>query len=124
MRQKLQFSLLCGLLLFGWNATPARAELWSWATETAISRFSPEDIDLLRATADEALDNHPDDTELGWENPNTGHSGTIRVFGTKEVSSQICRQVFVKNNAIKIQGSAQYFVCKQDDGIWQITAPQ
>ena len=124
MRQKLKLSFLSGLLLIGWTATPARAELWSWATETAISRFLPKDIDLLKATAADALNNHPDDTELSWENPDTGHSGKIKVFGTKEVSNQTCRQVFVMNNAIKIQGSAQYFVCKQEDGKWQITAPQ
>ncbi len=112
------------MVLSGWVASTAHAQLWSWATETAISRFTPEDIDLLKATAADALNNHPDDTELTWKNADTGHSGSVKVFDTKEVSGQTCRQVFIQNNAKTIKGSAQYFVCQQEDGKWQVSAAQ
>ena len=103
---------------------PANAQLWSWATETAISRFVPEDIELLKTTAGDALDNHPDDTELNWNNPDSGHSGSIKVFGTREITGQTCRQVLIKNNAKTVKGSAEYLLCKQDDGNWTVSASQ
>ncbi|MGI9315914.1 MAG: RT0821/Lpp0805 family surface protein [bacterium] len=124
MRKVAKSIIVSIFVLSGWTTAPAMAELWSWATETAISRFSPKDIDLLKATAADALNNHPDESELSWDNPGTGHSGSVKVFGTKEIEGQTCRQTFIKNDAKTIKGSAQYFLCKQKDGKWQVTAPQ
>lgn len=124
MRKTVKFIVLLGMVLSGLAASTAHAQLWSWATESAVAKFSPEDIDLLKATAADALNNHPDDTELSWTNAETGHFGSITVFGTKEIEGQTCRQVLIKNNAETVQGSAQYFVCQQEDGKWQVTASQ
>lgn len=124
MRKTVKFIVLLGMVLSSLAVSTVHAQLWSWATETAIAKFSPEDIDLLKATVRDVLNNHPDETELSWTNSATGHSGSVTVFGTKEVAGQSCRQVLLKNNAKAVQGSAQYFVCQQEDGKWQVTAAQ
>lgn len=124
MRIKVKFIVLLGMILSGLVATTAHAQLWSWATESAIAKFSPEDIDLLKSTVRDALNNQPDDTELSWANADTGHSGSVKVFGTKEIEGQTCRQVVLKNNAKTVQGSAEYFVCEQEDGKWSVSASQ
>jgi surface antigen len=100
------------------------AQLWSWATESPLAHFTPEDFELFYAAADEALNQKADDSEVSWRNPDTGHSGSVKVFGTTQVGEETCREALVINQAKSIKGSLKYFVCKQDDGKWRVTTPQ
>ena len=68
------------------NANTAYAQAaWSWMTESALSKFTSEDIGLLKNAGREALNNQPDQSEVPWNNPVTGNSGSITVTNTLEI---------------------------------------
>ena len=94
---------------------------WEWATESAIAQFTPEDFDLLKAAARDVLNNQPDQKEISWNNPGTGHSGSITVLGTTEMNGQTCRDTLLKNDAKTVKGTSQYLLCQQADDTWKIT---
>jgi len=91
-------------------------------TESALAKFTPEDIEMATNTAREALNNSPDDTLLNWSNSNTGHSGSVKVYDTRQVGETTCREVLFEHNAITIVQSTKYFVCQQADDRWQVTS--
>ena len=100
----------------------AAASSWGWATETPIGKLTPEDIDLLKATARDVLNNSVDGQEVHWSNPETGHSGTIAVSNTRKVKGQTCRDTIVTIDAVSIKGTSEYLLCAQKDGTWKISS--
>ena len=124
MQKSIKLFLLSVILLSGVASAPAMAQLWSWATESPLAHFTPEDFELFYAAADEALNQNTDDSEVSWRNPDTGHSGSIKVFGTQQIDGTTCREALLNNSAGAITGSLQYFLCKQDDGKWKVSTQQ
>ena len=100
----------------------ATASSLRWATETPMGKLTPADIELLKITARDVMNNPADDQELQWSNPETGHSGTIAVRKTGKVKGQTCRDTIVTIDAISIKGTSRYLLCAQKDGTWKITS--
>jgi surface antigen len=96
---------------------------WSWIAESAMAKFTPEDLSLLKNAAKEALNNQPDDSEVQWDNPDTEHSGSITVSNTRQINEKTCRNALLKNTAKSIKGTVHYILCKQSDDKWQIYYP-
>ncbi len=89
-----------------------------------MTKFTSEDLQLLREAAGEALNNQPDNTEIPWDNPDTGHSGSATALTTRDMNNMTCRDLLLKNDAQSVKGTARYFLCQQVDGTWQITSEQ
>ena len=111
------------LIAFGLSTLPVNAQpAWGWMTQSAIAQFTEADIELLRAAGKDALDNYPDQSEIEWDNSDTGHSGSITVSNTRQIDGRTCRNVLLKNNAKTIQGTARYLLCQHEDDTWQVTS--
>ena len=106
------------------NANTVYAQAaWSWMTESAISKFTSEDIGLLKNAGHDALNNQPDQSEVQWNNPVTGNSGSITVTNTRQIDDRTCRNALLKNNAENIKGTLRLILCQQTDGTWIVSAP-
>jgi hypothetical protein len=94
---------------------------WDWITETAIGQFTAEDIEMLKATGRDALDNQPDNAVVHWNNPETGNSGSIKITNTRELDGMKCRSALLKNRTKLIDGNVRYLLCQYEDSTWKIT---
>ena len=84
-----------------------------------VRYFSETDWELAKSTARKVL-NNKDDNEVGtWENPETGHSGTLVVTRTGKINGQTCKKLQIHNKANNLEGNAVYLFCQQADGKWK-----
>ena len=85
----------------------------------AISRFNDKDIQMMLHTLEQAMDQASDGTEVTWENPKTGHHGSIVPLNTKTHEGMDCRDADIRNFAGSFTGRGIHLMCKTDDGKWR-----
>ena len=126
MLKNIKIQILLSILItsiFGTlSASAANSPAWGWITQSAMGQFTEADIELLKIAGREALENLPDQSEVDWSNPDTGHSGSITVSNTRQIDNMTCRNTLLKNNAKTIQGTMRHLLCKHTDGTWQVTS--
>ena len=93
---------------------------WDWMSDTPLAHFTEKDMEVLRTTAREALDNSSDGTRVAWENPETGISGSVTLIKTTDRDGYTCRKVKFINNAKNLTNTLVHRLCKQADGTWKI----
>lgn len=91
--------------------------------DSPISKMTPEDLTLMRATIHETLDQGTDGASKRWENPKTGASGIVTPLKRYERDGAPCRLVEIFNEAQGFSGRTRYDFCKQPDGSWKMPAP-
>lgn len=96
------------------------AGAWSWLEASPVSHFTPEDKQMMRKTARDALDNAKDGTEIAWKNPQTGHSGSVMPISKIKRDDLACRKTRFTNNAEGLTSIQLHLLCKQADGTWKI----
>ena len=96
------------------------AGAWSWMEQSPVTHFTPEDKQIMRKTAKDTLDNAKDGTKIGWENPETGHSGSVKPINTTERNGMTCRKTRFFNSAEGLTAIQIHRLCKQKDGSWKI----
>ena len=96
------------------------AEAWGWMKQSPVSHFTPEDKQIMRKTARDALDNAKDGIKIGWENPETGHSGSVKPINTTQRDGQTCRKTRFFNSAESLTAIQIHRLCRQKDGTWKI----
>ena len=96
------------------------AGAWTWMEQSPVSHFTPEDKQIMRTTARDALDNAKDGTKIGWENPETGHSGSVKPINTTERDGLTCRKTRFFNSAEGLTAIQIHRLCRQKDGTWKI----
>lgn len=96
---------------------------WSFNTQflddAPIARFNKKDIEIWLDTLTEALDNGEDGVAVEWENPKTGHGGSIVPLNTKTQDGMDCREVDIRNVAGNFSGRAIHLMCRKD-GSWVV----
>ena len=75
----------------------------------------------MQQTAQRSLDSSPAGTTSTWQNPDSGHSGTVTPTRTyKKNNGEYCREfqqtVTIGGNIEEAYGTA----CRQEDGTWMI----
>jgi len=115
--RKLMLSILAVLL-----TTPAvsMAGAWDWMKQSPVSHFTPEDKKIMRTTARDSLENGKDGVKVGWENPETGHSGSVKPLNTSKKNDMTCRKTRFFNSAEGLTSIQVHRLCKQADGTWKI----
>ena len=73
----------------------------------------------MRGTMREVLDNGEDGAQDSWKNPDSGASGTIKVFNTFEQNGLRCRRASFSNSAGGFEQTSTYNLCKVADGTWK-----
>lgn len=91
-----------------------------FAKDSPITNMDEGDLQLLKSTAREALENEPDGTTVSWRNPETDHFGDITVIDTHQDYGTVCRTVRFENTAGGKTGRATYRACKADDDTWRL----
>ena len=67
--------------------------------DAPIARFNKKDIEIWLDTLTKTLDSGEDGVEVKWENPKTGHKGTITPMNRKTHEGMDCRDVDIRNVA-------------------------
>lgn len=111
--------LTVSLSLYMLSALPAQGFNIKFLDNAAISRFDDKDIQMMLDTLDQALDQASDGSEVKWENPKTGHHGTIVPLNTKTHDGMDCREADVRNFAGSFTGRGIHLMCKTGDGEWK-----
>lgn len=86
-------------------------------SDAPIARFNDKDVEIWLDTLSNALDKGKDGAEVKWENPKTGHGGTITPLNAKTHNGMDCRDADIRNFAGDFTGQSVYLMCKKD-GKW------
>jgi surface antigen len=78
---------------------------------------------LAAQAAQKALESAPTGQSVTWQNPDSGHSGTVTVIKTYQVSSgSYCRQYETSVNIGGKLENAHGTACRQPDGTWKLVS--
>jgi surface antigen len=101
---------------------PAAAGNVTFMKNSAISKMTEADLELLRATARNLLDYTADGEPRRWHNPETGATGVLTVLSTTEQEGSLCRQLEMFNEVKDLSGRSVFTFCRQPDGTWKVPA--
>lgn len=87
------------------------------------SYFSERDWELLTAAVDRVLAGKQDGQPVSWENPESGHRGTVTAVNTTQDQGSTCRELKIYNQVEKASAQSYYRFCEQPDGSWKTVAP-
>jgi surface antigen len=113
-------ALLLAAALATLPAAASAAGQFGWLRASPLSVFTEVDWEMLRKNARGTLDESPDGTTSSWENPDTGHSGSVTVLSTYEEDGRRCRKAKFTNEARGMTGIQTHRLCKVADGTWKI----
>lgn len=114
---------LCALIGLTLVLAPASAQgggQYGWLRASPLSVFTEVDWEMMRKNARGALDNGADGSTASWQNPDTGHSGSVSVLSSYEEDGRRCRKAKFTNEARGMIGIQTHRLCKVDDGTWKI----
>ncbi|MBK1699071.1 RT0821/Lpp0805 family surface protein [Rhodovibrio salinarum] len=102
-------------------ATGAGAVIGALVGSEVGRRLSEGDEERLTQTTQDSLENNQTGQTSSWDNPDTGHRGTVTPTETyKTDSGRYCREfqhtIYVDGEAKDAYGTA----CRQPDGSWKI----
>jgi len=102
---------------------------WPWSAHASNMRFlefSPsasfteKDWELVKAAADDLLDNHKDGESVTWKNEESGFNGKLTVLNTFRDFGTTCRRMKVFSDAITVSATRVVNVCKNKEGLWKV----
>ncbi|NIR32395.1 MAG: hypothetical protein GWN84_24445 [Gammaproteobacteria bacterium] len=88
-----------------------------------VSYFDDEDWRLMQEAIREALDNNPDGEKVSWENPKTGHNGSVTPLNTYQDFGTTCRRARLFNEAESASGASTFNFCKDtEEDRWKVAS--
>jgi surface antigen len=108
------------VLMSCWLATvPAYGQNFHFLNNSPVRFFSEQDWEIFKRTGREVLEDVPEGETRDWENPESGHSGSIKALRSyQDAGGQTCRRVEIVNRAKGQIGRSRQTLCKQADGHW------
>jgi len=108
-------------LTYGWRYTPI-------LKERVEAYLSKGDLERAHFVFQSGLERNPIGVTSSWDNPTTGHSGTVTPTHTMTPKDQPpCRDfvIVVNIGGDETHGYGRYFketgtACREDAGIWQV----
>ena len=82
--------------------------------------FTEKDWDLLKAAADDLLNNRKDGESVTWKNEASGYNGKLTVLRTFADFGTTCRRMRVFSDAIDVSATRVVNMCKNKEGLWKI----
>jgi surface antigen len=107
--------LFIGLLV----TSSTTAQNLNFLDRSAASELTPGDETILRAAFQKALEDTPDKETVNWENPETGHFGSISLLDTHQDFNTTCRTIRTLTTAGGREGGGRYRLCLADDDSWR-----
>lgn len=91
-----------------------------WLGDAPIRYFSDKDSELMKGTVQNALSSNQDGEKLAWENPETGHKGSVTPLNRKEIQGLSCREAQIYNSAGGRTATSKFTLCQHADGEWKL----
>lgn len=125
MRTLLSATVLSFLIITGSAASMAKDLDLSLHPEdkAALPQLTDEDWNLLKKTAKDALDHHPDSTSHVWKNSNTFNAGVITILSTEKSENRYCRNTRFITNTSELTTTTFVNLCKEGDQ-WVEASPR
>lgn len=120
IEQKLSTTL--ALLLLAGAVNTAYAANVRWLKDSALSKMTTEDMEILRSAARNVLDYGPDNESRRWDNAQTGARGVVTPLDSFERDGMFCRRLEAFSEVKGVSGRGVYVFCRQEDGTWRIPA--
>jgi hypothetical protein len=121
MSRRYNRSLMLGGLTALLVAASAGAGNLDFLTRSPVSYFNDEDMNLLRGTVTQVLDDKDAYAKKSWSNPATGNSGQVEGRGGFTTAAGVkCKRVRVTNHAQGVDGQAMYTVCQDPEKGWAV----
>lgn len=105
-------------LLLGLAAQPLLGSNLRWLNDSAVRFFTERDWEIVTEAGRKALNEGKDGETVSWENPETGHSGSLTPLKTVTTNGATCRQLKVVNSARGTMADSIYEFCQEPDGRW------
>lgn len=110
------FLLGCFMLFF--SAPPAIAQYRGF-TEILPEEMTSEDIEFMKETAREKMQDQPIDTVITWKNPESGNSGAVKLLSRFQLEDRECMKnkhyiLFQSGEKAVLEAT----VCRIEDGEW------
>ena len=122
-------ALTGGALAYGLGKDSSNKEIWTvlglglgaMMGSTIGAQLDERDRLLAGQSLQATMETAPDNTAGGWNNPNSGNSGTIVPTQTIVSNGQPCRE-FTQTIIVGGQSQQGYGrACRQNDGSWRIS---
>lgn len=110
-------AIVCGSLV---TTASAVGDL-QWLKNAPVRSFTDADWSLLKATAEDALNNAEDGQAVEWSNPDSKNHGSVTPVTTKTIDGRTCRDLLIRNYAGNLEGGGTYEYCQQPDGSWGVS---
>jgi surface antigen len=113
----------------GSNVGGGKGKIVSIAAGTLLGAFlghsigaslDKADLEYYHQTSQNALETAPTGQVIAWNNPDSGHSGTITPTRTFQSGSQFCREYSQTVNVGGKKQQAYGTACRQPDGSWKV----
>lgn len=116
--------LAAATLIAGCTAViTASAGNLSFLADSPVAYFNPDDMALMRESANKVLDSPDANSQQSWSNPNTRASGMAQGRGQfTAANGTSCRRLRIVNRARGLVSDATYTVCKSADRGWIFNA--
>jgi len=90
---------------------------------SAFSRFSPADQNLLRAQIDQAIASPQDGASFEWKSEKTRASGQVTALERNKSRGLDCRNLRIANAWGNLKDEGVYRFCKDAKGQWKLAGP-
>lgn len=117
-RNRLAALFLLGVLPILMAAPIQAATELVWLKDAPVRYFTDRDWELARNAIQEALEATVDGATTTWENPETGHHGSIMPVSTSGEGDDRCRKAKIANHANNRDGGGTFDFCRRPDGTW------
>ena len=106
-------------------APSAQAQAFSGLLKNAVvEKFGEEDLAMLMAAWNKALDETPDNQSVHWENPATRTRGEVTPLRSFVWQEHRCRELRVRNEAPGRKGDPVFFnLCRVEDR-WRLLSQE
>ena len=121
-------ALTGGAMAYGLGQDSSKKELWTvlgiglgaMIGQNIGKQLDERDRYLMAQTFEHTMEKAPTNSTGQWQNPDTGHGGTITPTNTIVTNGTPCREftqvVYIGGNPESAHGTA----CRQADGSWKI----
>lgn len=110
----------CLAFMLATLSLPLFASGLGWLGDAPIRYFSEKDSELMKSSVQKALNSNDDGVKLEWENPETGHKGSVTPLDRKKIQGLICRDAQIFNSAGGRTANSRFTLCQHEDGAWKL----
>jgi hypothetical protein len=109
--------LVAAVIALPWTAHAANMRFLEFSPSAF---FTEKDWDLLKAAADDLLNDRKDGESITWKNEASGYNGKLTVLRTFADFGTTCRRMRVFSDAIQVSATRVVNMCKNKEGLWKI----